>query len=338
MALLIRGPRSGDGEALASLWRELWDAHERWGGYPGTQDDAAYQAVAQRLEDDIYWRQGASTSGRHLHLVAEDRGEVVGQVEGWMDRYGVLLSTLDTCEVRSLIVRHDARGTGAGQALLGELGRAAFEWSRRRGVVLAAEVLERNPASAFYDRVGYEALTWSLRVDLPVSVRLDSRFRARQAHPRDAFDLARLDGLLAERRRTMRDTRYDPPRSVDAAHVESIAAYLEQPSPGATDIVVIGERSRVCASATVSVSFLEAPFLPQRRATLSRFAFDPELDIDVLMAALVKGAGDRALALAAGTLELVDLSAPGTPLHRATSTIGGREWSRVFARVIRAAS
>jgi GNAT superfamily N-acetyltransferase len=334
MALLIRGPRPGDGEALASLWRELWDAHERWGGYPGTHDEASYQAVAQRLEDDIYWRQGASTSGRHLHLVAEDRGEVVGQVEGWMDRYGVLLSTRDTCEVRSLIVSHSARGLGAGKALLDELGRTAFEWSRRRGVVLAAEVLERNPATAFYAKVGYHTLTWSLRVDLPVSVVTCLRFRARQAHPRDAFDLARLDGLLAERRRAMRDPRYDPPRSVDAAHVESIAAYLEQPSPGATELVVIDECSRICASATVSVSFLETPFLPQRRATLSRFALDPELDADALMAAMVKGAGERALALAASTLELVDLSAPGTPLHRATSATGARAWSQVLARVI----
>jgi GNAT superfamily N-acetyltransferase len=342
VAVLIRGPRPGDGVALASLWRELWDAHERWGGYAGTKDDAAYRAVAQRLEDDIYWRQGASTSGRHLHLVAEDRGEVVGQVEGWMDRYGVLLSTLDTCEVRSLVVSPTARGLGAGRALLEELARAAFEWSRRRGVVLAAEVLANNPAGAFYHKVGYEALAWSVRVNLPITVPTDPRFRARQAHPRDAFDLARFDGILAERRRAARDVRYDPPRSVDAAHVESIAAYLEQPSQGATDIVVIDERSRVCASATVSVSFLEAPFLPQRRATLSRFAFDPDLHphlhTEGLMAVLVKGAAERAAALAASTMELVDLPSPGTPIHRAAIAMDARQWSQVLARVIKASA
>ena len=335
MALLIRGPRSGDGVALSSLWRELWDAHEAWGGYAGTHDEAAYYAVAQRLEDDIYWRQGAATSGRHLHLVAEKEGEIIGQVEGWMDRYGVLLSTLDTCEVRSLIVSRGARGLGAGQALLDELARVAFEWSRRRGVVLAAEVIDRNPARAFYHRLGYQTLTWSTRVSLPSRAPHTSKFRARLAHARDAFDLARLDGLLSERRRRMRDVRYDPPRSVDAAHVESIAAYLEQPNAGTSDIVVIDEHSRVRASAAVSVSFLESPFLPQRRATLSRLVFDPENDLEALMAVMVKGAGDRALNLAATTMELVDLSAPDTPLHHASASLGACPWSQVFARVVK---
>ncbi len=338
MALLVRGPRPGDGEALSSLWRELWDAHEAWGGYAGTHDEAAYHAVAQRLEDDIYWRQGSITSGRHLHLVAEEHGEIVGQVEGWMDRYGVLLSTLDTCEVRSLIVKRAARGLGAGVALLDELARVAFEWSRRRGVVLAAEVLNRNPARAFYHRVGYQTLTWSTRVTLPVQQGQGTKYRARLAHARDAFDLARLDGLLADRRRRMRDVRYDPPRSVDAAHVESIAAYLEQPSAGASDVVVIDEQSRVRASATVSVSFLESPFLPQRRATLSRFAVDPESDVDAVMAAMVKGAGERAGNLAANTMELVDLSAPDTALYRATCALGASAWSEVFARIVKAVS
>ena len=335
MAILVRGPRPGDGPELASLWRELWDAHEAWGGYAGSQEDAAYSAVAQRLEDDIYWRQGSITSGRHLHLVAEERGEIVGQVEGWMDRYGVLLSTLDTCEVRSLVVKRQARGLGAGLMLLEELARVAFEWSRRRGVVLAAEVLNRNPARAFYHKVGYQTLTWSTRIDLPVRAESSSRYRARLAHARDAFELARLDGLLADRRRRMHDVRYDPPRSVDAAHVESIAAYLEQPTAGASDMVVIDEHGRVRASATVSVSFLESPFLPQRRATLSRFAIDPESDVDEVMMTIVKGAGDRACNLAASTLELVDLSSPATPLYRATAALGAIAWSEVFARVVK---
>ena len=54
MAALTRGvrvrtrtPVAGEGEAIASLWRELWDAHEQWGGYPGSRSPAVYAASSR---------------------------------------------------------------------------------------------------------------------------------------------------------------------------------------------------------------------------------------------------------------------------------------------------
>ncbi len=37
-----RAPLPGEGDAIAALWRELWDAHEAWGGYPGSRDPRVY--------------------------------------------------------------------------------------------------------------------------------------------------------------------------------------------------------------------------------------------------------------------------------------------------------
>ena len=34
----VRGANPEEGPAIAGLWRELWDAHEDWGGYAGTRD------------------------------------------------------------------------------------------------------------------------------------------------------------------------------------------------------------------------------------------------------------------------------------------------------------
>jgi len=37
-AAIVRAPREGEGTSVARLWRELWDVHESWGGYPGEHD------------------------------------------------------------------------------------------------------------------------------------------------------------------------------------------------------------------------------------------------------------------------------------------------------------
>src|SRR5205085_1405110 len=120
--VVVRAARPGEGGAVAGLWRELWDAHESWGGYPGSRDTRVYAQIAARLDDDARVRAGQVMLGRHAHLVAEIGGAVCGQVEGWLDQLGVSPSTPITCEVRSLIVSERARRSGAGRALLDTLG------------------------------------------------------------------------------------------------------------------------------------------------------------------------------------------------------------------------
>src|SRR5579864_7405983 len=84
----VRAPIPGDGVAIAALWRELWDAHQAWGGYPGSRDGAVYARLAARLDDDARVRAGRVVLGCHAHLVAEFGGGLCGQVEGWLERRG----------------------------------------------------------------------------------------------------------------------------------------------------------------------------------------------------------------------------------------------------------
>ena len=267
----IRAARPGEGHAIAGLWRELWDAHEGWGGYPGCQDDAVYERLGIRLDDDARARGGQPILGRHLHLLAIVDGAVAGQVEGWVERHGVdPQQTPYTCEVRSLIVSSWARSAGAGRALLDGLAQAAASMIREPSVVLGAEVLERNPAQAFYAKLGFSTVAWSLRAPtrsgalVPAAMRpsasLGEIFSARPAEPRDALALCVLDATLAARRRSQGDVRYDRPRAVDAATVGAIAAHL-----GSAD-------TDVSASELVTVDNLgesaPRPRSPSRRSIL----------------------------------------------------------------------
>ena len=163
-AITVRAANPDEWRAIAGLWRELWDAHEAWGGYAGTRDERVYDQLAHRLAEDARVRGGQPILGRHIHLVAVADAGVIGQVEGWFERHGVDEATPFTCEVRSLIVSARARTRGAGRALLDGLAGVARQLSRGAPVVLAAEVLEPNPAHAFYATVGYSPVSWTGRV------------------------------------------------------------------------------------------------------------------------------------------------------------------------------
>ena len=113
-AVIVRAANPGEGRAIAGLWRELWDAHEAWGGYVGTRDGRIYEQLAGRLEEDARVRAGQPVLGRHIHLVAQTEVGVAGQVEGWFERHGIEDATPFTCEVRSLIVAERCRTRGVG--------------------------------------------------------------------------------------------------------------------------------------------------------------------------------------------------------------------------------
>jgi GNAT superfamily N-acetyltransferase len=332
---------------IAELWRELWDAHEGWGGYPGCHDDYTYTQLAARLDDSARARGGQPALGRHLHVVATLGETVAGQVEGWVERQGADPQTPYTCEVRSLIVASWARGAGVGRALLEGLAEFAAPLARGAGLVFGAEVLEPNPAHAFYGKLGYLPVSWSLRVasDLAAGVPAQARsgigkpFTARVAEPRDALALCLLDATLAARRRAQGDSRYDRPRAVDAATVGAIAAQLgpqrfDQGPGGGTmlQLVTADGQGQVRGAATFMVNTLDPPFLRGQRAVLGRFASDPALDAEALVAPII--ALGRRLAAQAGarTIELTELAPPSTPLHRAGVASGGVPWSRILTR------
>lgn len=334
----VRAPRAGEGHAIARLWRELWDVHESWGGYPGEHEGDAYERVAERVDADARLRGGRPVLGRHVHLVADLGGEPIGQVEGWFDRHGVDPLTPYTCEVRSLVVAARARRAGAGRALLEGLARIAGELARGAPVVLAAEVLEPNPAHAFYRRVGYAPVAWTARVDArgapaviaPVAV---GRSVARVAEPADALPVALLESMLAARRRAAGDARFDRPRQVEASMLHAIAVHLGRgASVPPVELVACGPDGRVRASATLVTNRLELPFVPQTRTILARTAVDAAAEPAALLAPLVE-LGRRVSALfGARWMEVVDLAAPGTPLFEAAQACGAAPWSRIVCR------
>jgi hypothetical protein len=330
--LNVRAPRPGDGAAIAHLWRELWDVHETWGGYPGAKDDLTYARVQTRIEHEARARQGSAILGRHLHLVATLDGQVVGQVEGWSDRYGVDLSTPATCEVRSLIVASSARMCGAGAALLDALGHAAMECAVGP-TVLAAEVLEPNPAHSFYARCGYAPVSYNLRKSTADARHVSATQGGRIAQPRDALPIAILESALAERRKRAGDVRFDPPRAVDAAWLGAIAAHLQSGGQMPLDVVAVDAAGAVRASATLVVMTLDPPFLPVRRAALTRVSVDPALDPNPLVATLGDFATMIAARWGAATLEVTDLGPPGSPLHASLVASGASPWSRVVTRL-----
>lgn len=341
--IVVRAAAPGEGRAVAGLWRELWDAHEAWGGYPGSHDERVYAQLAGRLEEDARVRAGQPVLGRHVHLIATWRGEVAGQVEGWFERHGVDPQTPYTCEVRSLIVRAGMRGTGLGRALLDELALTGKRMGRGSQVVLAAEVLEPNPAHSFYAKCGYVPVSYNQRIvtslgaAAPVGGHGGSGppMGARIADPRDALAIALLESTLAARRRAAGDLRFDRPRAVDATLVGGIAAHLGRAVAGEpSELVAVDARGNLRGSATLAVALLEPPFLPVKRAILGRFAIDPASDPGACVAALVALGSRLAASRGAPTMELTDLTPPGAVLYDAALATGARPWSRVVEKMI----
>lgn len=340
-AVVVRAANADEGHAIAALWRELWDVHESWGGYAGTRDPHVYEQLATRLSDDARVRGGQPVLGRHIHLVAHTDLGLVGQVEGWFERHGVDETTPYTCEVRSLIVSSRTRSRGVGRALLHALAEVARHMSRGAPVVMAAEVLEPNPAHAFYAKVGYAPVSWTARIDTDdtsdESLELPSSpdgWTARRATSHDALAIAMLEPSLAARRRSQGDMRFDRPRAVDATLVGALAAHLAHPSGGLdqAELVVVDDNQVVRGSASLSVMSLDPPFIPARRGLLGRFAIDPALDPRPLVAPLVRLGRRLAFLRGAATLELTDLDSPRGPLHQGAIATGARPWSRIVER------
>jgi GNAT superfamily N-acetyltransferase len=331
----VRAARPGEGREIAALWRELWIAHEGWGGYASSHDDRVFQRLAVRLDEDARVRADYPVLGRHLHLVATVNGQIAGQVEGWFDRHGLDPSTPFTCEVRSLVVSSKMQKLGVGAALLQGLARLSRDLSRGSKSLLVAEVLEPNPAQTFYQKLGFCAVSWSAYVLANSPPRLPEQFSARLARPSDALAIALLEGPLAHRRRAAGDARFDSPHAVDATLVGAIASHLDRQQTDPlepTELVALDEKGNVRGTATFGASQLDPPFVPTRRAVLARFALDPAVNPPLLAAPMIAMACDLARQAGAAGVELVDLTGPGTPMFDGLLALGARPWSRIVLR------
>jgi GNAT superfamily N-acetyltransferase len=299
-----------------------------------------YADLAARLDEDARVRAGHPLLGRHIHLVAELGGVLCGQVEGWVDRLGVDSATPSTCEVRSLVVTRGARRHGVGRALLDGLARQASAAVRGARCLLAAEVLSANPANAFYDRLGYTPVAWSARIDAARGASAPSSdIGVRIASGRDDRAVALLELALAARRQAAGDRRYDRPRPIDAATLGAIAVQLggggasTQSDP--TTLVAVDASGTVCSLSGFAVHRLEPPFAQGVRALVGRFAIAEPAYWRQPLVAIVAVACRFALAHGATSVELTDLSSPGTDLYESALAAGGRPWSRVVTHPAR---
>jgi GNAT superfamily N-acetyltransferase len=326
---LIRAPRLRDGAEVAALWRELWDLHTGWGGYKGSAEPAIYTHLATRLENDFRHRQEQTLEGAHIHLVALEKDRIVGQVEGWLERYGERSETHTTCEVRSLVVGQAGRGLGIGRQLLETLGRVSVAESGRP-VVMVAEVLTKNPALQFYQRMGFSISSLSRKLSRPPSPAVF----ARPAGASDAFAVGLLSEHLARERRKRGDLRFDPPASLDAARVSAIAVYLRQQNSSAVDHIAFAPDGTAIGTATLSTTSLDPPFLPQRRAALGRFALSDSRLAQKAFSALIASAWQDAQTHGATFIELTELTEAPTPTLTYAVELGTEPWSTIVMKTV----
>ena len=189
--------------------------------------------------------------------------------------------------MRSLIVARARARFGVGRALLDAIEKAVRGRFRGGDCVLAAEVLEPNPAHSFYERVGFAPVAWSGHIDAATVLAGPpplAGFGARVASPDDALAIAHLEALLAERRFAAGDMRFPPPPPIEAGLLGSIAIKLadELPTSGGdplyepATIVVVDRRRPVVRGAppTSHVQTLEPAVRPAppraRRALRAR--------------------------------------------------------------------
>jgi GNAT superfamily N-acetyltransferase len=314
MRAWVRAVDGRDAAALLRLHEELWFDHDERGGMPASTDDAVWRSYGETLERQLAHRDGrraphGAFEGKLGHLVAEWDGRVVGQVEVYLDRFGWDPRTPHVAELRSLIVTRPARGLGLGAGLVRE---AAASARVRTGssTLVAAEVLARNEALAFYDRLGFRTLERLTAITAPPPG--VAGFTARIATAADAGELAVLDHAARARRQRWGDPRFDPVGAgVGADLVRMIADGLTldeaqrdaEPGRAREEILVRDASGRALAAGYLVASPLGAPFAPILRAEVARIAADPEDPRAVAAArALIAHAYRRAHALGAHEL------------------------------------
>ena len=256
---------------------------------------AVYARVASRLDEDARVRAGRPVLGSHAHLVAELDGAPCGQVEGWLERRGSGASGPSRLRGALARRRSDARAVWGRAARCSTAGGTAQALAPAAPCVLAAEVLEPNPAHAFYARVGFAARGLE-RVRRSCGRRAGTGKERRRAR-RAAGRCARRIGRLAARGNPGR-----PPTRGGRSALRAAARHRRhpprRPSPRTSrptraskatsaTIVAVDREGRVRGAASVIVQTLEPPFLAVRRSLVGRFALDPACPPLALLVPLV---------------------------------------------------
>jgi ribosomal protein S18 acetylase RimI-like enzyme len=338
----VRAVDADDAPTLVRLHRELWIDHDARGGMPASADDDVWLAYGDLLASQLVGRRGrrlpgAVFDGRVGHLVAEHQGVPVGQVEIALERFGYADRTPWIAELRSLIVSQRARGLGLGEELV---RTAAIESRARVGgpTLVVAEVLARNEALRFYERLGFRTLERMIAIAVPPRPR--GRYRVAPATPRDAADLAVLEQEARRRRHAFGDVRFDAPSThaaTDLLRAIADGIQLDVAARGAErgrvreEIVVRDARGVLCGSAYLVAQPLGAPFASVIRAEVARMAIasahsSPE---DVALAA-VHDAFERAQH--AGATQLLVRAPYLDPLGAMIASLpGARPFSWILA-------
>lgn len=338
----VRAVDARDAAALLRLHRELWFDHDERGGMPASRDEEVWDIYGAVLERQLAHRDGrrapsGSFEGKLGHLVAEWEGRVVGQVEIYLDRFGWDAKTPHVAELRSLIVTQEARGLGLGAALVREAAAA----SRARtgaNTIVAAEVLARNEALSFYDRLGFRTLERLTSICAPPP--MPDGFTVRAATPDRAGELAVLDHEARVRRQNWGDPRFDPPpEGVGADMVRMIADGLAldeaqraaEPGRVREELLVRDPKGRAVAAGYLVASPLGPPFAPVIRAEIARVAADPGDPAAVTGAhALVAHAWERVASL--GAREMLVRTPFLDPIGAALATVDrARPFSWILA-------
>lgn len=339
---MVRAVDARDAAALLRLHRELWFDHDGRGGMPASTDEGVWRGYGDILERQLAHRDGRRSptgafEGKLGHLVAEWDGRVVGQVEIYLDRFGWDSRTPHVAELRSLIVTTDTRGVGLGASLVREAA-AASRVRAGASTIIAAEVLARNEALAFYDRLGFRTLERLTAVSKP---RPTPGYTVRSAAVEDAGELAILDHQARVRRQRWGDPRFDPaPIGVGGELVRMIsdglaideAQRVAEPGRIREELLARDARGRALAAGYLVASPLGPPFAPVMRAEIARLAADGDDPRAVEAArALIAHAWTKVCAL--GVRELL-VRAPF--LDPVGSTIADQPGARPFSWILAA--
>lgn len=282
----VRAVDARDAAALLRLHRELWFDHDGRGGMPASTDEHVWRAYGDILERQLAHRDGrrvpnGSFEGKLGHLVGEWDGRVVGQVEIYLDRFGWDARTPHVAELRSLIVTRDARGVGLGASLVREAA-AASRVRAGSSTLVAAEVLARNEALAFYDRLGFRTLE---RLTAVCGAPSPRGYSVSAAAVEDAGELSVLDHEARVRRQRWGDPRFDPaPPTIGGELVRMIADGLAldeaqrstEPGRIREELLARDRSGRALAAGYLVASSLGPPFAPVMRAEVARLAANPD--------------------------------------------------------------
>lgn len=131
--LCIRNFQWNDLETITALMREL--------NYPTT-----LSVMRERMEE-------MQSSPLHCTMVAEVDGQVVGKIS--LHQVVSFCRTERTTQITAIIVAKEFQGQGLGKRLI----QQAVEWSKGQGSTLlfltSGNRVERAPAHAFYEHIGF---------------------------------------------------------------------------------------------------------------------------------------------------------------------------------------